>query len=88
MSREEVQASLDELNREIEHLDVADNATRERLTQLVTTIEKQLDPEDMGDPVEPASEHVASLIEQFEVEHPRITETLNRILTILGESGI
>ncbi len=88
MGTEEIQASLASLQREVESLDAADSATRERLTQLIADVQKQLDSDDENEPAGSTSDHVASLIEQFEVEHPRITETLNRILTILGESGI
>ena len=61
---------------------------KERLTNLVTVMEQEFNQSENLAESAVDSEAIANLIEQFEVEHPRITETLNRIMVTLGSMGI
>ena len=88
MSREELQNALDSLQSEIDRLDSTDHAVKERLTHLIADVEHELDQPETRTDDTVAQETIANLIEQFEMEHPRITETLNRIMVALGSMGI
>ncbi len=88
MSNESLRESLEELRREVDGSDLRAEGARERLLGLIGGLEKQLqDPED--------ADHHASLleslkesIEHLELEHPRATSILNRIMVTLGNAGI
>lgn len=88
MSEQQVSNALDELRREIEQLELNDQAAKERLSGLVESIEQRLMPgiveEDQPDLVE----DVKDAVTQFEVEHPRITGILNDLMMALSNLGI
>ncbi len=87
MSQEKLQQSLQALQDEVDKLDTAHEEVRDRATRLIDDIEKQLDsPHDIDS--ESVIDHIRSLIEKFEVEHPRITGIMNRIMMALSDMGI
>ena len=87
MSKEELQKSLDALKSEIENLDSEHDEVRERVSQLISDVETQVNTSDQtNDEDGTLYEQVSKFVEQME-EHP-IAETLNRFLTTLGEMGI
>ena len=88
MTEQQINDALEELRREIEKLDIGDQETKERLADLVESIEQRMTPgvvdEDQPDLIVEMNEAVT----QFEVEHPRITGILNDIMMALSSSGI
>lgn len=87
MSHEKIHAAIDALRTEINKLDVDDSVSRARLDRLVGELQAQIDG---GEGASPAGLEgsVTELIEQFEVEHPRITGVLNDLMVTLSGMGI
>ena len=88
MPREELKRSLDRLRAEIGKLGEDDEAIRRRMQRLVAGLERQLERTDDEEEDEQLLDTVRDYIEQFEVEHPRLTGTLNRVMVALSNLGI
>ncbi|MCP3959001.1 MAG: DUF4404 family protein [bacterium] len=86
--REELRRSLDRLRDEISHLEDSDEATRRRMNRLVAQLEDQLGGEAEEEHLGMLTEAVRNYVEQLEIEHPRMTSVLNRILVGLSNIGI
>lgn len=87
MSHEKINAAIEALRAEISKLDVDDSVSRERLDHLVGELQQQIDTgEDASAVLLEGS--VTEMIEQFEVEHPRITGVLNDLMVTLSGMGI
>ncbi len=87
MSKSDLQEPLERLRAEIKKLGEDDDAIKQRMQRLVADLERKLESED--------SEHEPHLIEglrqnieNFEVEHPRLTAVLNRVMVSLSNMGI
>jgi len=87
MSHEKIHAAIDALRAAIRKLAVDDSVSRARLDRLVGELQEQIDA---GEGASPAvlEGSVTELIEQFEVEHPRITGVLNDLMVTLSGMGI
>jgi len=87
MSHEKITASIEALRTEIDKLHVDDSVSRDRLDALISELQQQVADGDAGAPAE-LEGPVTDLIEQFEVEHPRITAVLNDLMVTLSGMGI
>ena len=88
MSKEEVNQSIAALHAEIDQLETSDAEVKTKLLSLIETVEKRLQ-----EPEESAHKNtnlntLSSLIEQFESDHPKMTETLSRLLNTLSSMGV
>ncbi len=91
MSQADLAQSLAALHAEIDKLEATDTAVKEKLLALIGDIEKQMQAPDgqLTTSSQPkATQKLPELIEQFELEHPQITNSLNRLLTTLSGMGI
>lgn len=88
MSTEDINKSLAALHVEIEQLDTPDAAVKEKLLALIDDVEKQLQNPDTPEHEKTATQTLPALIEQFEADHPQVTDTLGRLLTTLSGMGI
>ncbi len=91
MSQADLAQSLAALHAEIDKLEATDIAVKEKLLVLIDDIEKQMQVPDgqMTSRSQPkVTQKLPELIEQFELEHPQITNSLNRLLTTLSGMGI
>lgn len=86
MNRDELHESLERLRAEIRKLGADDEKIKRRMKRLVADLERQLDSEDSEH--EPLIEGLRGHIERWEVEHPRLTAVLNRIMVSLSNMGI
>ena len=86
MGHDDLRESLGELRAEVDKLDNAEINQRARLDSLISEIERQLDADE--DDHQSLIEATKSRIEQFEIEHPRITNILNDIMVTLSNLGI
>ncbi len=86
MDQEDLTQSLDRLRAEIAKLGDDDEPVKRRMKRLVADLERQIEADDDED--EALLESLSGYIEQFEVEHPRLTGALNRILVALSNIGI
>jgi chromosome segregation ATPase len=85
MTSETLQTAVDALRTEIEQLDASQEIHRVRLQTLLADLEKQLEGETESEQLLP---DLTQMITQFEAEHPKLTETLNRISIVLSNMGI
>jgi hypothetical protein len=88
MSKEDISKSLEALHTEIGKLETPDAAVKEKLLSLIDDVEKQLQNPDSTEHKGRAVNKLPSLIEQFESDHPQVTDTLGRLLTTLSGMGI
>lgn len=87
MSRAQLEQSLERLRGELETLDAAGDTTR--LRALIDEVESQLDALESGEDDDGTLvDGLRTQIEQFEVEHPRVTAILNDIMVTLSNMGI
>ncbi len=88
MSRDELHETLEGLRAEIKKLGEDDEAIKGRMKQLVGELERKLDSEEEADDEPQLIESLRENVERFEVEHPRLTAVLNRIMVHLSNMGI
>lgn len=84
MSQDSLKAAVQALRTEIEQLGAGQETHRKRLTDLLSDLEKEV----AGDPQSNLQQGLGHVLEQFESEHPRLTEALNRISVLLSNMGI
>ncbi|MEZ0372688.1 MAG: DUF4404 family protein [Candidatus Sericytochromatia bacterium] len=88
MPTDKLRDSLSELKNEIEHLEVRDQNVKSRIERLIHDLERQLShPRDAAE-VSALNLKLPGLIEQFEVEHPKLTRVLDQIMVSLSNMGI
>ena len=88
MSKEDVNKSIAALHTEIDKLNTPDNAVKEKLLALIQDVEKQLQEPEKAEHKEANLKTLPGLIEQFESDHPQVTDTLGRLLNTLSGMGI
>ena len=88
MSKQELQKSIEALRYEVDSLGSGDAATQKRLHKVIADLEEQMDDVHDEDVRNSMSTGIRRLIQQFEEEHPSITEALNRVMTTLSNMGI
>ncbi len=87
MSDPQLQKAVDELRDELEQLP-ADAPGRERLRTLLENVEAHLASEDAPILHQPLVDGLNAAVTEFEVEHPRATAVLQRIVSALSSMGI
>ena len=85
MNSNDLHQLITDLRVELDALDINDQASRQRIEALIVELEEQIEP---GPRATSLYNRMPSMIEQFEVDHPRLTQVLNRIATSLSEMGI
>ncbi|MEM6450412.1 MAG: DUF4404 family protein [Cyanobacteria bacterium P01_D01_bin.105] len=81
-----VQQAIESLRREITQLSETDTSVQTKLLAMIEDLEKQLEsPQSSGSE---ATHKVATLVEQFESDHPKITNALGDLLTTLSSMGV
>ena len=88
MSQADLQKSLDALHAEIGKLETPDAAVKDKLLALIDDVEKQVQNPDSAEHANVASQKLPGLIEQFEADHPKVTDTLGQLLNTLSGMGI
>ena len=86
MSQADIEKSIEALHAEIEQLETPD--VKDKLLALISDVEKLLQNPDSEAHKVAATQKLPALIEQFEADHPKVTDTLGRLLTTLSGMGI
>ena len=84
--RRRLKQTLAELHRDLEDTEQVDDALRDELRATAREIEALLDAQRESE--EPVSERLRELALRFEGTHPRLAETVNRLVLGLAELGI
>ena len=87
MSKEKLSELLINLKKEIENTDIKDIDVKNKLESLIQDLNSKLDNNENPD-MDDFSEKISHIVEQFEIEHPGITELLSKLSTGLSNMGI
>ncbi|MDA0977745.1 MAG: DUF4404 family protein [Proteobacteria bacterium] len=88
MPRKQLHKSLQELRLELDKLHFEHEAQRDALNQQVIALEEKLRDESAMSADEYLIQELAEALEEFEEEHPRLTELVGRITDLLARMGI
>lgn len=92
MSKADINQSIEALRAELDTIATTDLTAKDKLLALITDVERQLQEPDQGADSEgdrkATLQQLPGLIEQFEAEHPKVTNTLGRLLNTLSGMGI
>ena len=89
MADQNLRELLEKVHRELERIEVTDEAERERLRHLEADIRDLLArSEEERETDEPMLERFQDSIEHFETTHPQLTMMLSQMMTILSNAGI
>ena len=82
------QQSIDKLKAQLENIDQNNTEVRNEMRQLIDDLEHHAAHPDDQEHLEKLNGKVPQLIAKFELEHPKLAETLNEIMVILSNMGI
>ncbi len=85
---EKFQQSVRKLKDQIDKLDDNKANVKSEMTQLLRDLEHHLDHPDDSEHAKRLNNKVLELIAKFELEHPKLAETLGEITMILSNMGI
>ena len=88
MSREQLELALERLRSELDSLGQGPEEANARLRGLIDEVERQMDSLELGNDDGSVGDTIKDYIEQFEIEHPRITNILNDVMVTLSNMGI
>ena len=88
MNKEDLHKTLERLRCELSALGPEAGPVKDRVNSLINDLEQQL--QDLDNPGHRATmrDRLATLIEQFESQHPAITGMLDQIMTGLAGMGV
>ena len=89
MTDQNLRELLEKIHKELEQIEVTDEAGRERLRHPDADIRSLLErSEDIEETDEPMLERLQDAIDDFETTYPRVTMMLSQMMTILSNAGI
>ncbi|MCO6044978.1 DUF4404 family protein [Aeoliella sp. ICT_H6.2] len=90
MDSEQLRNELTKLHQELSTVDSVDDSTKQMLTTVMQDIVKVLSGEHTGegDTPQASSEHLRSMMSEFEAEHPKLAQTLGQLADGLANLGI
>lgn len=89
MTNQDLRELLEKLQKELERIEVTDEAERERLRHLDADIRNLLERSHQIDETDqPMLERLQDSIDHFEAKYPRFTMMLSQMMTILSNAGI
>jgi chromosome segregation ATPase len=89
MADQNLHELLEKLEREMEQMEVTDEAGRERLRHLeadIRRLRERTGEDEESD--EPMLERFQESIDHFETSHPELTMMISQMMTILSNAGI
>ena len=88
MNKAELRSTLENLRSDLDQLKFHDPQSRDRVQQLISAIERQIERSDDASASETLRGDLSGAISQFESEHPTLASTLGRIASALSTMGI
>jgi hypothetical protein len=88
MNKTELRETLESLRTDLANLKFRDPQSRDRVQQLISAIERQIDNSDDADSGAAVQQDLSGAISQFESEHPTLANALGRIASTLSSMGI
>ena len=87
MSKEKISELLINLKQELEDTDLKNIEVKNNLESLIKDLNSQLVNNENPD-MDDFGEKISHIIEQFEIEHPNVTELLSKLSSSLSNMGI
>ena len=81
-----IQQSIESLRNEVAKLSETDVSVQTKLLSLIEDMERQIESPEPSHAE--SSQKIPALIEQFESDHPKITNALGDLLTTLSSMGV
>lgn len=88
MNKSELRDTLESLRADLGKLKFREPQSRDRVQQLISAIERQIENSDDAEGSEAVQQDLSGAISQFESEHPTLAGTLGRIASSLSTMGI
>ncbi|MES2490592.1 MAG: DUF4404 family protein [Pseudomonadota bacterium] len=88
MNKVELRETLESLRSDLDSLKFHEPQSRERVQQLISAIERQIENADDADGNASVRQDISGAITQFESEHPTLASALGRIASSLSTMGI
>lgn len=88
MNKVELRETLESLRSDLDNLKFREPKSRERVQQLISAIERQIENSEDADSNATVRSDISGAITQFESEHPTLAVTLGRIASSLSTMGI
>ena len=88
MNKVELRETLESLRTALAHLKFREPQSHDRVQQLISAIERQIDNSDDAEAGATVRQDLSGAISQFESEHPTLAGTLGRIASTLSSMGI
>jgi chromosome segregation ATPase len=88
MNKQELRDTLESLRQDLANLKFREPQARDRVQQLISAIERQIENSDDAEGSEAVHQDLSGAISQFESEHPTLAGTLGRIASSLSTMGI
>jgi len=88
MNKAELRDTLESLREDLANLKFRDPQSRDRVQQLISAIERQIENSDDAEASATVQQDLSGAISQFESEHPTLAGTLGRIASTLSSMGI
>lgn len=88
MNKQELRDTLESLRQDLANLKFREPQARDRVQQLISAIERQIENSDDAEGSEAVRQDLSGAISQFESEHPTLAGTLGRIASSLSTMGI
>jgi hypothetical protein len=88
MNKVELRNALESLRTDLANLKFREPQSRDRVQQLISAIERQIENSDDAEGSEAVQQDLSGAISQFESEHPTLAGTLGRIASSLSTMGI
>lgn len=88
MNKVELRNTLESLRTDLANLKFRDPKSRDRVQQLISAIERQIENSEDAEGSEAVQQDISGAISQFESEHPTLAGTLGRIASSLSTMGI
>jgi ABC-type transporter Mla subunit MlaD len=88
MNKSELRETLENLRADLANLKFRQPQSRERVQQLISAIERQIENSDDVEGSASVRQDLSGAISQFESEHPTLAGTLGQIASALSSMGI
>ncbi len=80
--------SVTKLKNQVEQLDDSKGEIKKTMNALIDDLQHQIEHPEDNDHLQKLNAKVPEFIAKFELEHPKLAETLNEIMVILSNMGI
>jgi len=88
MPNERLRKSIRDLHGEIDRIEFKNAAQKDQMQQLLDELENHMDHPEDTENSQKLIDKLESLIEEYEVKHPRVASALEEILVTLSNMGI